>query len=158
MKIRTIIVCAATALLCGCRGVSTAAPSPTKRYEVGAARRTQFLVEVPRVLSRLHFELQRTDETERNTRWVTHIKRRPVQDDEPEVREAEISLVVFARQARTAARGDIFNMEVEVESRVRVHPDSAWVAARPTPLYNRYVDRMLQEFRTTFDTGDHLLR
>ncbi|MBB4634184.1 hypothetical protein [Longimicrobium terrae] len=158
MRIRTAILCAATALLCGCRGVSTAAPSPTKRYEVGAARREQFIAEVPRVLGRLHFELQRTDESDRNARWTTHIKRRPVLDDETDVREAEISLVVSARQARYAMRGDIFNMEVEVESRVRVHPDSGWVAARSTPMYNRYLDRMLQEFRTTFDTGDHLLR
>jgi hypothetical protein len=158
MRLRTGILLAAAALLCGCLGKSTSSPSPVTRYEIGTARESQFMPEVPRLLSRLSFVVQRTDETPSLIRWVTQTRRRPVLDDETGVQEAELNLVIVARKGRSSPRGDIFNMELQVESLVRIHPDSAWTAVRPTPMYNRYMDRFVQEFRTIFDTGEHLLR
>jgi hypothetical protein len=156
MKIRTGIVFAAAALLCACQGAATSRPSPTTSYQVGVSRADQFREGVPQLLTRLNFQVERVDESSTNFRWITMARHRPVFADEAGVREAEMKLVVTARKGQVRARGDLFKMSVDMESRTRVHPDSAWTAVRRTPEYDRFAGRIIQEFRRAFDTGEHL--
>ncbi|MBB4634185.1 hypothetical protein [Longimicrobium terrae] len=156
MKIRTGLVCAAGALLCACQGAATTRPSPSTSYQVGVSREDQFRQGVPQQLGRLGFQVERFDESSTNFRWITMPRTRPVFTDETGVREGEMKLVVTARKAQGAIRGDLFKMTVDMESRTRVHPDSAWTPVRHTPEYDRFAARIIQDFRTAFDTGEHL--
>ena len=136
------------------RGVATAAARFQR--DLGTATLRDVERQVPRVLNRHQYEIERSDESPSlltiETRWNP---RYPFPDElERGVVQARTRLTLTARaRARTGGAADIRVVELLAENMVQIGDSATWQAEFMTPMFAQYLDGIAEELRTELQTG-----
>jgi len=135
-------------------GVPGAEPATYKK-PLGTAALTDVETKVPKIFSRLQYEIERQDASPALltilTRWNG---RYPLQDEQAQgVVETRTRLILTARaRARSGGTADVRIVELTAENQVLTGDATEW---RPlmTPMFRAYLDQLVDELKTELLTG-----
>lgn len=143
--VRQLSVFAVLAAVLAC---ASGSGSALYRREVGNASFIDAVDRSSLILTRHHYEIVQLDSIpflRIETRW----RPRPPFDDElgMGVTQAESRVIVIARVRGETEMGSIYNIQLQVENRVRAGGVPDWNERTNTPMFREYADRIVQDFR-----------
>lgn len=124
--------------------------------DLGTAALTDVQRQVPRVLNRHQYEIERDDASPSlltiQTRWNA---RYPLQDEiERGVVQARTRLTLSARsRLRTGGAADVRVVALLAENMVLLADSTEWSRGFTTPMFEEYLDRIAEELRTELRAG-----
>jgi hypothetical protein len=119
------------------------------RRDIGNASEADALTLSHRIITRYHYEVFQ-QESQPIIRIETHWRARPPFADEQAmgITNAESRLIVTARIRGDSEMGSIYNVQMQIENRVRVAGGPDWNETTNTPMFRAYADEIVREFKS----------
>jgi hypothetical protein len=146
-RILSILGVAAVVFACASGGGGSA----VYRRDVGNASFVDAVDRSSLILTRHHYEVLSLDSIP-FLRIETHWRPRPPFDDEVGmgVTQAETRVIVTARVRGETEMGSVYNVQLQVENRVRAGGVPDWNERTNTPMFRTYADEIVQDLRQEF--------
>lgn len=147
--LRFVSILAVAAALYACASGGTG--SAVYRRDIGNASFVDAMDRSMLILTRHHYEVNQLDSIP-FVRIETHWRPRAPFDDElgMGVTQAETRIIVTARVRGETEVGSVYNVQMQVENRVRAGGVPDWNERTNTPLFREYADKIVQDLRTEF--------
>ena len=151
-----VAVAGCTSSSAGGAGGAGGADPLSYKQALGTAALGDIIRQVPRVLLRNQFEIERSDSSSAylviRSRWND---RYPLEDErDGGVTEARTRVVLTARaRARSGGTADVRVVELQAENMVLMGDSTQWRNDFMTPMFRAYIDRIANELKTELLTG-----
>ena len=145
----------AAVMLCLACASGQSSPAGTFSRNIGLATEAETVEMTRRILTLHQFEI-RQEEPGPNLYVETHWRpRNPYADEQAlGIVGAEMRAIVRARpRSGTSQMGQIYNVDMVVEQRVRTDPSSDWVMGTLTTSARSYAAELAEDLRTALDVG-----
>jgi hypothetical protein len=135
---------------------SAASPANDARFErnVGIATASDAYAGAMKVIRQYQFEIEReTQETQLyiETRWRP---RNPFPDEQAlGIGAAQIRMMVRANPRSGTSLGELYNVNIAVESRVQVRGSTDWTETVATREYRAYAQQITEDLKRELDLG-----
>jgi hypothetical protein len=152
--VRSLVPLAAVLLLAACSARGTDANLTRFDRSVGVGTATDIQDRVMKVLRLHQFVIEREQDPPNiyiETRWRN---RRPFEDEQHlGITAAQIRAIVRTSSRSSTPQGQLFNVNLRIETRVQLPGSSDWSSEIATPQYQEYVEVIFEDLRRELEIG-----
>jgi hypothetical protein len=143
-------------LAAACTSSSVPELATSYEAEVGRASRGLIRDQVPRILNRHRYEIERFEEHQSTIYVQTHWKvRQPLEDEVAHgYSQANTRIFIEARAISSTRAGaaEVWRVRLRAENRLRRPMGAEWEEPEITEMFKGYCDDLVQDLKTEFDS------